>query len=355
MRLARRGRHFRNFECRYCRKDGSVAALTWSGVWSEPKQEYFLIGRDMTEQKLAQEKFALAVEASPSGIVMVDATGAIVLVNAETERMFGYGREQLIGQPIESLLPLGLRAAHLRDRKEFVARPERRRMGVGRDLFGVRKDGTEFPVEIGLNPISTREGLLVLSSIVDITARKKAQQALLERAAGARHHRYRARRLRPDGRHRRLRLEPAGGDALRLVTRRGDRAARRRLDRAGKASRAVRARPRRFPEQRRKCNPGKALRDRSPSARWPGNQGRVERDRASPRQRVPVQRIHARPDRKDRGGGAIPAIPEDGSGRAAYRRHCSRLQQHAHRDHRDDRNPGGGGGGSAESSPRSRR
>ena len=186
MRLARRGRHLRNFECRYCRKDGSVATLAWSGVWSEAKEEYFFIGRDMTDQKLAQEKFALAVEASPSGIIMVDATGAIVLVNAETERMFGYGREQLIGQPIESLLPLGLRAAHLRDRKEFVARPERRRMGVGRDLFGVRKDGTEFPVEIGLNPISTREGLLVLASVVDITESKKAQQALVESAAMAR-------------------------------------------------------------------------------------------------------------------------------------------------------------------------
>jgi len=186
MRLARRGRHLRNFECRYRRKDGSVATLAWSGVWSELKQEYYFIGRDMTEQKLAQEKFELAVEASPSGIVMVDATGAIVLVNAETERMFGYGREELIGQPIESLLPVGLRAAHLRDRKEFVARPERRRMGIGRDLFGVRKDSTEFPVEIGLNPIPTREGLLVLSSVVDVTESKKAQQALVESAAMAR-------------------------------------------------------------------------------------------------------------------------------------------------------------------------
>ena len=186
LRLARRGRHLHNFECRYCRKDGSVATLAWSGVWSESKQEYFFIGRDMTDQTLAQEKFALAVEASPSGIIMVDAAGAIVLVNAETERMFGYGREELIGQPIESLLPLGLRATHLRDRTEFVARPERRRMGAGRDLFGVRKDGSQFPVEVGLNPIPTREGLLVLSSVVDVTESKKAQQALVESAAMAR-------------------------------------------------------------------------------------------------------------------------------------------------------------------------
>jgi PAS domain S-box-containing protein len=175
MRLARRGRHFRNFECRYCRKDGSVATLTWSGVWSESKQEYFLIGRDMTDQKLAQEKFALAVEASPSGVVMVDATGAIVLVNAETERMFGYRREELIGQSIETLVPTRLRAGHVRDRMEFVARPETRRMGMGRELFGVRKDGSQFPVEVGLNPISSREGLMVLSSIVDVTQKIAAE------------------------------------------------------------------------------------------------------------------------------------------------------------------------------------
>ncbi len=175
MRLARQGRHLRNFECRYCRKDGSVATLAWSGVWSESKQEFFFIGRDMTDQKLAQEKFALAVEASPSGIVMVDASGIIVLVNAETERMFGYRREELAGQPIESLVPLGLRATHLRDRMEFVARPETRRMGIGRELFGVRKDGSQFPVEVGLNPISTREGLMVLSSVVDMTQKVAAE------------------------------------------------------------------------------------------------------------------------------------------------------------------------------------
>jgi PAS domain S-box-containing protein len=186
MRLARQGRNLRNFECRYRRKDGSVASLAWSGVWSEPRQEYYFIGRDMSDQKVAQEKFALAVEASPSGIVMVDASGTIVLVNAETERMFGYARDELVGQPIESLVPLGLRAAHLRDRSEFMARPQRRRMGVGRDLFGVRKDGSQFPVEVGLNPIATREGLLVLSSVVDISESKAAQQALVESAAMAR-------------------------------------------------------------------------------------------------------------------------------------------------------------------------
>ena len=186
MRVARQGRHMRNFECRYRRKDGSAATLAWSGVWSEAKQEYFFIGRDMSEQKLAEEKFRLAVEASPSGIIMVDATGSIVLVNAETERMFGYRREELIGRPIETLVPLELHSCHANHRMEFATRPERRRMGAGRDLFAVRKDGSEFPVEIALNPIHTREGLLALSAVADITDRKRAEQAVLESEAMAR-------------------------------------------------------------------------------------------------------------------------------------------------------------------------
>jgi PAS domain S-box-containing protein len=186
MRLARRGRDLRNFETRYRRKDGNTATLAWSGVWSEARQQYFFIGRDMTETKLAEEKFRLAVEASPSGIIMTDASGTIVLVNAETERMFGYLREELTGQSIEMLVPSNLHDAHLRQRMGFVARPERRRMGAGRDLFGLRKDRSEFPVEIGLNPIHTPEGLLVLSAVVDITESKRAQAALVEIAAMAR-------------------------------------------------------------------------------------------------------------------------------------------------------------------------
>ena len=138
LRLARRGRHPAQLRMPICRKDGSVATLAWSGVWSESKREYFFIGRDMTDQTLAQEKFALAVEASPSGIIMVDAAGAIVLVNAETERMFGYRREEPDRPADRKFVAARVRATHLRDRTEFVARPERRRMGAGRDLFGAQ-------------------------------------------------------------------------------------------------------------------------------------------------------------------------------------------------------------------------
>jgi two-component system, LuxR family, sensor kinase FixL len=130
---------------------------------------------DVTEQKRAEEKFRLAVEASPSGIVLVDGEGKIVMVNTQTEKMFGYSRAELIGQPVEILVPERFRALHPEHRAKFLAAPEARAMGAGRELFGLRKDATEFPVEIGLNPIQTPDGILVLSSIVDISARKEAE------------------------------------------------------------------------------------------------------------------------------------------------------------------------------------
>jgi PAS domain S-box-containing protein len=130
---------------------------------------------DITERKQAEEKFRLTVEASPSGVVLVDREGKIVLVNTQTEKMFGYSRAEMIGRPVEIIVPKRFRAAHPAHRAKFLAAPEARAMGAGRELFGLRKDGTEFPIEIGLNPIETPDGILVLSSIVDISARKQAE------------------------------------------------------------------------------------------------------------------------------------------------------------------------------------
>lgn len=138
---------------------------------------------DLTERERAEERFRLAVEASPSGIVMVDEDGTILLANAELERMFGYERGELIGQRVERLIPGRFRERHAGYRASFVVTPESRSMGSGRDLFGLRKDGTEFPVEVGLNPIRTPDGTLVLSTIVDITARKEAESALEQQRA----------------------------------------------------------------------------------------------------------------------------------------------------------------------------
>jgi PAS domain S-box-containing protein len=182
MRLARQGRHTRNSETRYVHKYGHIVSLAWSGSWSEAAQQYFFTGRDTTEQKLTEEKFRLAVDASPSGLVMTNSNGAIVLVNTETERLFGFNRKELIGRPVDILVPAGQRGHHARHRTDFVTQPAARRMGAGRDLYGLRKDGTEFPIEIGLNPIHTQRGLLVLSVVVDISERKRTEAALRDYA-----------------------------------------------------------------------------------------------------------------------------------------------------------------------------
>jgi len=134
------------------------------------------IARDVSRHKLVEEMFRLAVEACPSGMVMTDRSGAIVLLNTEAERLFGYSRDELIGQSVEILVPTGLRAQHVRHRAAYAQHAELRRMGAGRDLFARRKDGTEFPVEVGLNPVNTRDGVLVLSVIADISERKRIER-----------------------------------------------------------------------------------------------------------------------------------------------------------------------------------
>src|SRR3954453_6019719 len=134
-----------------------------------------------TQPALATEqRFRLVVEAAPSAMIMVERAGAIVMVNAQAERMFGYSRDELLGQSIETLVPPCYRAKHPELREAFQRAPQARPMGAGRELYGLKKDGSEFPVEIGLNPIETDEGRMVLSAIVDITERKAAEAALRE-------------------------------------------------------------------------------------------------------------------------------------------------------------------------------
>jgi PAS domain S-box-containing protein len=137
------------------------------------------ISMDVTERRRAEKKFRMAVEASPSGILLVNQTGQIVLVNSQIEQLFGYGREELISHSVEILVPERFAGAHPEHRAKFFAAPAAREMGAGRELFGRRKDGSEFPVEIGLNPIQSPEGILILAVVVDITARKLAQAEAL--------------------------------------------------------------------------------------------------------------------------------------------------------------------------------
>ena len=134
------------------------------------------VSMDVTEQRRAEEEFRLAVEASPSGILLVNETGQIVLVNTHIEELFGYGREELMGHTVEILVPERFSRHHPEHRAKFFAAPTARPMGAGRELFGRRKDGSEFPVEIGLNPIETSEGVLILAAVVDISARKRAEE-----------------------------------------------------------------------------------------------------------------------------------------------------------------------------------
>lgn len=130
---------------------------------------------DITQRKQAEEKFRLVVEASPNGIILIDERGRILLVNAQTEKLFGYARQELIGRLVDDLVPTRFRNAHPSHRRGFMMAPEARAMGAGRELFALRKDGSEFPIEIGLNPIQTPDGIVVLAAVVDISARKLAE------------------------------------------------------------------------------------------------------------------------------------------------------------------------------------
>lgn len=135
---------------------------------------------DITERKKEQEKFQLAIESTPAGILMVNKMGEIELANEQILKMFKYKKEELIGQKVEVLVPERFRENHPNYRKSYFMKPQTRAMGTGRDLYGLRSDGTEFPVEIGLNPLETQSGIFVLASVIDITERKQAEELIKE-------------------------------------------------------------------------------------------------------------------------------------------------------------------------------
>ena len=133
--------------------------------------------RDITVRRRAEQKFRGLLESAPDAMVIVDLEGRIVLVNAQTEKLFGYPRAELLGERVEMLVPRRLRPQHEVHRTTYSTAPKAREMGAALELFGVRKDGSEFPVEISLSPLETDEGALVSSAIRDITARREAEAA----------------------------------------------------------------------------------------------------------------------------------------------------------------------------------
>jgi len=126
----------------------------------------------------AQYLFSALLESAPDAMLIVDERGNILMANSQTERLFGYRGEELIGLPVEMLMPPRFRGGHTKHRDQFLSTPRLRPMGEGLDLYGLRRDGSEFPVEISLNPIASEGGTLVTSSIRDISGRKRAEQEL---------------------------------------------------------------------------------------------------------------------------------------------------------------------------------
>lgn len=182
---------FSVFESIRHRKDGSLVYVAVSRKALRNAQgeiEHILsTKKDIThlkavrDAKLVEAKFRDLLESMPDGILMANATGRIVLANGQAEAMFGYQRGELVGQLVETLLPARFRSGHVRHRSRYVEQPRPRAMGAGLELYGLRKEGTEFPVEISLNTVSTEEGTLVLSAIRDISDRKRTERELQEK------------------------------------------------------------------------------------------------------------------------------------------------------------------------------
>jgi PAS domain S-box-containing protein len=167
------------------RLDIAGRVRTWSSIFGPIKDAggrvtgLFGISRDLSERlRGEEERFRAVLEGAPDAIVCVDADGGIVYANAQAEQLFGYRRDELLGQRVEVLLPARFLPGHVENRQRYLTNPEVGPIGVGRELFARRRDGREVPVEITLSPVTTSEGVVVVSVVRDITERRRAQNEL---------------------------------------------------------------------------------------------------------------------------------------------------------------------------------